>query len=68
MLMELGKLECNGKKNQLLLSNVYFRLKVDFLDLCDLYVPCGRKKIQFLSIFQAVLRLGLCVLVYFLTV
>ena len=33
MLMKLDKLECNEKKNELLLSNVYFRLKVELLGL-----------------------------------
>ena len=65
MLMKLGKLGCNEKRNQLLKSNVYFRSMVDLLELCDLYVPCGRGKVQFLSIFQVVLRLSLCVFVYF---
>ena len=65
MLRKLGKLGCNEKRNQLLLSNVYFRSKVDLLDLCDLYVPCGKGRVQFLSILQVVLRLSLCVFVYF---
>ena len=42
MLMKLDKLECNEKKYQLLLSNVYFHSNVALLDLCDLYVQCGR--------------------------
>ena len=64
MLMKLDKFEYNGKKNHLQLSNVYCRSRGDLLDLCDLYGPFGRGMEQFLSIFQLVNSLSLCVFVY----